>query len=198
MVPDDGRQLAVPAQGLAWNHSTWDRIAVVGSTGAGKSTLSRRLAERLDSKHVELDALHFEPGWRPRPLEEFRADLAKVVAGDRWITDGNWSPARDLIWARATAVVWLDYSLATCFRRTLWRSVRRAWTGELVCGGNRETFRMTFASRDSVLLWVLQTHGSRRRETPRDLIDPRWAPLHAVRLQSQIETDAWFATLIRR
>lgn len=173
----------------------WDRIAVVGSTGAGKSTLSRELAERLDSRHIELDALHFEPGWRARPLEDFRADVAEALSRDRWIADGNWSPVRDLIWGRATAVIWLDYPLSTCLLRTLRRSIHRAWTGELVCGGNRETFLKSFASSDSILLWVLQTHSGRRRETERDLTDPRWSQLKAVRLRKPEETEAWLRSL---
>jgi adenylate kinase family enzyme len=33
------------------------RVAVIGGTGSGKTTVSRRLAQRLDVQHVELDAL---------------------------------------------------------------------------------------------------------------------------------------------
>jgi adenylate kinase family enzyme len=40
------------------------RIAVVGTSGAGKTTLSARLASRLDCPHVELDAFQHGPNWQ--------------------------------------------------------------------------------------------------------------------------------------
>jgi len=38
------------------------RLVVVGTTGAGKSTLAKRLSETLGLNFVELDALYWEPG----------------------------------------------------------------------------------------------------------------------------------------
>ena len=48
------------------------RIAVVGTTCAGKTTVAKRLAERHGIPHVELDALHWGPGWSEPSAEEFR------------------------------------------------------------------------------------------------------------------------------
>ena len=169
--------------------SRWDRIAVAGSTGAGKSTLARELSERLGSRHTELDSLFFAPGWEPRPKEAFRRDVAAVAAGDRWVIDGNYRPVRDLVWRRATAVVWLDYSLARCFWQALKRTTHRCFTGETICGENQETFRQSFLSSDSVLLWVLRTHAGRRKETKADLALPHYAHLHSEHLLNPKPTE---------
>lgn len=173
----------------------WDRIAVVGAPGAGKSWLAGRLAKELGSEHIELDALHFEPGgesdWSLREPAEVRASVAHAVAADRWVACGNWSPVRDLVWGRASAVVWPDYSLATCFGRLFNRTVRRCWSGERVCNGNRERFRTQFASRDSLLLYLIQVHGKRRRNLESAIDDPRWRHLRIERLPTPRATEAW-------
>ena len=48
-----------------------ERIAVVGSSGAGKTTVARQLADRFDLEHIELDAIFHQPGWEPLPDDQF-------------------------------------------------------------------------------------------------------------------------------
>ena len=143
------------------------RIVVIGSSGAGKNALARRLAERLGGvPHVELDALHFAEDWVEVPDEVFaeRADAATASGG--WVIDGNYSAVtQGLVWPRPDAVVWLDYPFRTCARRLLRRTVRRSPYREALWHGTRESFRMSFASRDSILLWLLRTFR-RRCGTP--------------------------------
>jgi adenylate kinase family enzyme len=67
------------------------RVSVVGTSGSGKSILARELARALDVPVVELDALHWLPGWAERPDEEFAAAVAQAAAGERWVIDGNYS-----------------------------------------------------------------------------------------------------------
>ena len=44
------------------------RIVVIGNTCAGKSTLAAGLAKKLSVPFVDLDALYWEPNWRPAAL----------------------------------------------------------------------------------------------------------------------------------
>jgi adenylate kinase family enzyme len=159
------------------------RISIVGAPGAGKSTLARRLARYLGANHIELDALHFLPGWKFRPEEAVRADIGKAIAAERWVACGNWRGVRDLVWGRATSVVWLDYSLAVCFRRLLNRTVRRCWSGEEVHNGNREYFSTQFLTRDSLLLYLVREHSRRREDLGSAIRDPRWRHLTMQRLK---------------
>jgi hypothetical protein len=53
--------------------SSYRRIVVIGTTGSGKSTMAEHIAARLGLPFVELDALHWQPDWRPASLEEMRA-----------------------------------------------------------------------------------------------------------------------------
>lgn len=98
------------------------RVAVIGCGGAGKSTLARRLGERTGLPVVHLDALFWRPGWEATPGDEWRAVLAGVVAGDRWITDGNYGGTLDLRLAAADTVVFLDMP-----RRVTIPGILRRW-----------------------------------------------------------------------
>jgi adenylate kinase family enzyme len=173
------------------------RIAVVGSTGSGKTTLARQLARLLDLTHVELDALHWDPNWTPAPTPVFRERTAAALGGPAWAVDGNYSKVRDIVWARADTVIWLDYPLALILwrlsRRTFWRLINRVelWNG------NRERFREQFFSRDSIFLWALTTYRRRRQEFPALLTRPEHAHLTVVRLRSPQSTRRLLAALAR-
>ncbi|MBN1179738.1 MAG: adenylate kinase [Anaerolineae bacterium] len=170
------------------------RIVVVGTTGSGKTTLAGQLARRIGCPHVELDALHWEPNWTEAPLERFRARTCEALSGACWVTDGNYSKVRDIVWGRADTLVWLDYSLAVVFWRLFRRAVRRIATQEeLWGGGNRETFRKQFLSRDSLFVWALKTYRRRKREYATLPVQPEYAHLRVIRLRSPRETAAWLA-----
>lgn len=112
------------------------RIVVLGTTGSGKSTLARELAQRLDAAYVELDAFRHGPNWQETPDDVFRQRARHAVSGDAWVVDGNYTLARDIIWRRAAAIVWLDYPFPLVFwrlfRRTLLRGILRTrlWNGQ--------------------------------------------------------------------
>src|SRR6266540_2542235 len=160
------------------------RIAVVGTSGAGKTTTARMIAGRLDLPHVELDALHWDANWTMAPLPVFRERVARALAGDAWVADGNYSKTRDLIWPRAQLIVWLDYRLPVIFWRLFRRSLRRSLSREELWNGNRERLRDQFFSRDSLFLWVLQSYRRHRAEYPALLGRPEHAHLKLVRLRS--------------
>jgi adenylate kinase family enzyme len=171
------------------------RVNVVGTSSSGKTTFARTLAARLEVPHVELDRLHWGPGWTGAERDEMRRRVAAAVSGDAWVVDGNYSVSRDLVWDRAQAVVWLDYPLRTVLRRYVARTRRRIrgreeiWPGT----GNRERWSMHLLSRDGLLWWILSTYHRRRREYPQLLA--AHPHLVAVRISSPAAADAWLAAL---
>jgi adenylate kinase family enzyme len=171
------------------------RIVVVGSTGAGKTTLAAALSARLDFPHVELDSLHWEAGWAPASTPEFRARVALALAGEAWVVDGNYRSVRDLVWPRAGAMVWLDYGLPIIMWRLTRRTVHRLRTGHELWNGNRERLGRVF-SRESVYIWALKTHQTRRGEYSAFLQEPEHRHLQVVRLSSPVEAKQWLSTVI--
>ncbi len=142
------------------------RVVVVGTSCSGKTTLAKNLAHALGVKHIELDSIHWLPDWVERPNDEFRNLVEKEVAADLWVLDGNYSKTRDIVWTRATAIIWLNYSFPLVAYRAIHRTTRRIFTRETLYSQNCETFKKAFLSKDSILLWVLTTFHRRRRDYP--------------------------------
>jgi hypothetical protein len=162
------------------------RLLILGRTGSGKTTLGRELAAALGVPHVELDALYFGPDLSTVSLPVLRERTRAAIAGDDWVTDGNKSAVRDLVWPRADTVVWLDYPLVVC----LWRLARRAlWRTSVVkeqavhSGGGRSAGSQLVAAAKGVLT-ALRSHRGQRRRYPRMLEDPANRHLAVVRLRS--------------
>ncbi|PSN18509.1 adenylate kinase [filamentous cyanobacterium CCP5] len=160
------------------------RTAVIGTSGSGKTTLARQIAQSLQFAHIELDALHWEANWTPADLEVFRNRVTIALAGDRWVTDGNYSIVRDIVWGRADTVIFLDYPFWVVFRRLLGRTLQRSLRRETLWNNNRETLRLSFLSQDSILLWMLKTYRRNRRRYPALFQQPEFAHLKVVHLRS--------------
>lgn len=169
----------------------WRRINVVGSSATGKSVFSARLAEALGVPHLEMDALFWGPGWQQPSDEVFFARLESSLEGDAWVLDGNFSKTAPIKWRRAQAVVWLDFPFALTAARAIRRAFRRAWSREELWPGtgNRESFRKSFLSRDSIILWSVKNHGKIRERYAQAMKDPRHAHLGCVRLRTPAAAD---------
>ena len=112
------------AAGAAQRLAACRRIAVLGSGGAGKSTLSRELAALLDLPLHHLDQLFWLPGWRARADAEWERIQNEIVLAEHWVIDGNYSRTLDIRLARADGVLFLDLPREICLWRAFWRGVR--------------------------------------------------------------------------
>jgi len=156
------------------------RVSVIGTSGSGKSTLAAALAVALGADLLELDSVYHQAGWERLPTEEFRRRVASVVAGERWVIDGNNSEVQDLVWGRADTVVWLDLPRRTVMRRIIRRSFRRVARRVELWNGNREHWRNLFTR----ISWAWQTHAANRVKYEAAMADPGNSHLRFVRLAS--------------
>jgi energy-coupling factor transporter ATP-binding protein EcfA2 len=171
------------------------RIVILGRTGSGKTTLARELATAIGMHHVELDALYFGPDFSTVPLSVLRERTSAAIAGDRWVTDGNKSAVRDLVWPRADTVIWLDYPLVVSLwrlsRRALWRtSVLKAQAAER---DGKSGLPRQFLSAAKGVITALRSHKGQRREYPRMFAKQENQHLAVVRLRSPRATRDWLA-----
>jgi adenylate kinase family enzyme len=166
------------------------RVNVKGSSGAGKTTFGRELAERLGVPFVELDGLHHGPNWAEPTNEEFRARVraAMDAAPDGWVFDGNYeAKLGDTLIGAADTIVWLDLPLGLKLRRVAWRTGTRIRDDVELWNGNKESWRSALWGRESLFAWLVRGHFRHRREWPRRYgDDPRF-----VRLRSVAEARRW-------
>jgi adenylate kinase family enzyme len=153
------------------------RVVVVGTSGAGKSTTGAKLAALLGHPFVELDELFWGPNWQPKPAQEFLSLARDAAAGERWVVAGNYATSMPEIWPRASAVIWLNFTLAIVLQRLLARTARRLVRREVLWHGNRESALRTLFTRESIVWWAITTHNRRKAQ---------FAELRATRQYPQV------------
>jgi adenylate kinase family enzyme len=156
-------------------------------SGAGKTTAGRRLANVLGLPFHEMDALAIGPGWSTPPT--FVDEVAAIVREPAWIFDSwGYPQVRDVMWAAADTVVWLDYPRRVVLPRLLRRSLLRSWRREQIFGGNVERWR-DWISRGHPFWHAVTTFGSRRAYLAERTA--RESHLQTVRLRTPKEFEAW-------
>ena len=167
------------------------RIVVVGTSGAGKTTLARRIAALLMLPHIELDAINWQPGWRDltrHDPEEFVRRVNEATHAGAWVVDGNYGRVRDRVWHRATHLVWLDYERPVIMARVISRTLFRAVMRTELWAGNRERWRQMLRPSHPIR-WAWNTWARRRRETAERLAQRGCAHLVVLRLRRPSEVS---------
>jgi adenylate kinase family enzyme len=161
------------------------KINVIGTSGSGKTTFGRGLAEILGIPFLEMDALFWGPNWSMPDDEVLFKELATALEGNSWVLDGNYTRTIPIKWDQVEIVIWLDFN----FARTLMQAVNRAakrilskeelWPGT----GNRETLKKLF-SRESIVLWTIRTHRRNKIRNARWIEEDTFSHIHFIRLKS--------------
>ena len=133
------------------------RVVVIGPGGAGKSTFSRRLAQATGLPLVHLDVEHWRPGWVEPSKDVWNARMRQLVAGERWILDGNFGGTMEMRLAACDTAVFLDVSAWRC----LWRVLKRRIANH---GRARDGMASGCIEKlDASFLWWIATYARRRR-----------------------------------
>lgn len=133
------------------------RVLVIGSGGAGKSTVARTLGTQLGLPVIHLDAHYWRPGWVPTPAAEWRERVAQLAAGDSWVMDGHYGGTMEQRLSACDTVVFLDLPWYVCLSRVLQRTARyRGRSRPDMTDGCPEHLTWDFA-------WWIITYPIRRR-----------------------------------
>lgn len=173
------------------------RINVIGTSGSGKSTFSRKLAQELRCPYLEMDEIFWKPNWQEPSDEEFFENLIEKLSGECWVLDGNYNRTSEIKWSRADTIIWVDYS----FQRTVFQAVKRALTRIVTKqelwgkSGNVESFKKSFLSKDSIILWTLKTYKNNRARYTELFNDPKYNHIEFIRITSPQNADTFINKL---
>jgi adenylate kinase family enzyme len=179
--------LAVGIAGVSV-HQVRMRIMVVGTSGAGKTTMARAIATALELPCIELDRLNWTPNWQALSQtdpNEFVRRVSEAITANAWVSDGHYGLVRDLLWRRATHLIWLDYGRGLIMFRVIRRSIARAldqselWPGT----GNREDWRRWLRPSHPIR-WAWRTWRQRRARFEELLSRPQYGHLAVLRLRA--------------
>jgi len=163
-------------------------INVVGTSASGKTTFARQLAQKLGLSYIEMDDLFWLDDWQETPDQEFFAKLQSQIdqAPRGWVLDGNYSRTLDLKLKYIDTVIWLDYSFSLNLYRSVKRAISRAVTQKRLWANsnNRENFKTSFLSKDSIILWMITHHAKNRKKYSDLMQNPAYQHIHFIRLTS--------------
>ena len=164
------------------------RILVLGCAGSGKSTLSKKLSQKLDIEVIHLDA-HYWKNWQEANSEEFAAFVGEIVTRESWIIDGNYRKTLPVRLAVADSVIFLDFPTSTCIMSVIKRTLRNYGKERDDMGeGCRERFNLSF------LKWVL-TFRRKNRRFITDNLDA-FPEVNKIILKSRKEANEFLENLL--
>lgn len=105
------------------------RILIIGSNGAGKSTFSFKLAEKLGLPLVHIDQIYWRGNWDVTPENEFDCVVSAETSKPAWIIEGNNFRSLTHRLARADTVFWFEFPPPLCVLNILRRE--RKYCGQV-------------------------------------------------------------------
>ena len=164
-------------------------MLVIGSGGAGKSTFSRRLGERLGLEVIHLDVAYWLPGWVEPPEDVWERAVEEMCGRDSWVIDGNYSGTLGARLAACDTAIFLDLPRVVCVwrvlkRRVMYRRTRRPDVAE----GCPETVNAEF------LLWIWN-YPKRSRPKVLALLEKYGGDKRIVHLRSSAEAERFLNQL---
>jgi adenylate kinase family enzyme len=86
-----------------------NKIVIIGSPAAGKSTLARNLGRILHINVVHLDRVFWEPGWKEKPKDTRIDILQEIVREKQWIIEGTYlGTSESRLNAADTIIFWIS------------------------------------------------------------------------------------------
>ena len=163
--------------------SIGNRIIVLGCPGSGKSTFARALAARTGLPLIHLDSVWWRADGSHISRDEFDRALAELLAGEKWIIDGDYSRTYEVRLRAADTVIFLDYPEDVCMAGIVGR-----------VGEERPDMPWTESALDPELVAMVKNYARDNRPVLLDLLR-RYADRQVLVFTDRTRADRWLSEL---
>ena len=160
-----------------------NRILVLGCPGSGKSTFARPLLAKTGLPLIHLDNVWWRADRTHISREEFDRALAELLAGEKWIMDGDYSRTVEVRLKACDTAVFLDYSEDVCMAGIVAR-----------VGQVRPDMPWTENTLDPELAAMVQNYAKDNRPAIYALLD-KYPDKRALIFTSREEADRWLSQI---
>jgi adenylate kinase family enzyme len=171
------------------------RIAIIGTSATGKSSLAQAIAQKFKLKYIEQDRHYWLPGWQVTPKEQFFTSVVKEISEDSWVICGNYSSTQEEVWKRATHVIWLNFPLRTALSRGICRTFRRVLNNLECCNGNYESLRRVLRPKDSIIWYIFKSHRRLESHYTSSKLNGKFDHLIFLEFKSPTQAEKWLNAL---
>jgi adenylate kinase family enzyme len=161
------------------------RIVIIGSGGAGKTSLALDLGKKLSIPVHHLDAIFWRRDWKPVERREFEAAQRDLMTAPAWVIDGNYGGTMEFRLAAADTIIFMDLPRVTCLWGALKRRIQQRSRPDKIAE-NRERLTIEY------LLWIWKYRSTRRPGILKRLEDLRDEKTIII-LRSRADTAAFLA-----
>ncbi|MBR4768693.1 MAG: adenylate kinase [Lachnospiraceae bacterium] len=156
---------------------------VIGCSGSGKSTFSRKLHEVTGLPLIHLDNIWWKPDRSHISREEFDRRLNEALQSSEWIIDGDYSRTYEVRFKSCDTVIFLDFSIDECMNGIKER-----------VGIKRSDLPWTERELDPELVTFVEDYERNNRPVVYSLIE-KYTDKSKFIFKSRLEADEWLKRL---
>lgn len=112
------------------------KISIIGGPGSGKSTMAKKISDKLKIPHLQMDRLWFESGGnnlknnneagKARVRGFIKKEVLEFIKQNAWVSDGWYSRVQPNITKEADILIFLDIPV----HRRIWNHLKRVFKSE--------------------------------------------------------------------